>query len=869
MKKSTKLLSRALGLTMGVSLLLPTLTACPKSGKKGASALVVMSEAVDGLFNPFYATTGADMEVVGMTQISMLSTDYTGEEGKEEAVVAVGKDEPVVALDYDIKYDGSVKNENGEMGQTTYTFVLKNGITFSDGHPLTMEDVLFNMYVYLDPVYAGSSTMYSTDIVGLKQYRLQKNLSDNSTDISQTANDRAANRINELINLYTGLKKVPGADTSYDGVSEAIEKHTLSDGYKKAVAYGDALKNVTVKDLQADYDFALETFRKELNSDYEAAKEAYTEEPYKSNGFDEITSFLYMEGFVSVEYEKKQLANGRETDDKSRIKKVDRKGLDERIKTKEQAIEYVYNAKIESELDSILSYWGTANTLRTEFASRATEVILHETLKDGELAYKNISGITSLGHTVGAPATVTMNGNTYTVATGHNADGTVTKPDSEYDVLQIKINGVDPKAIWNFGFTVAPQHYYAEKQTVDIVNNKFGVVWGDFGFMKNEIQSTRNVKVPMGAGPYVATDAKNRNNPDGNDFNKNNVIYFKANKNFMLGAPKTEKLRYQVVSANNALDILEQGSVHFVTPQFSKQNIERLSKMKNVETKEAWQLGYGYVGINAGKVPDLNLRKAIMSAMDPTLARSYYSAGTVEMIAWPMSIVSWAYPKDANDNRIKDNGHDYADLDIDNDEKRISLIEGYMKQAGVSAGDKKLKITFTIAGSNLTEHPTYETFKHAADLLNSCGWDIDVIPDVNALNKLSTGALSVWAAAWGSTIDPDMYQVYHKNSTATSTTAWGYKAIKQNPGQYPRETTIINQLSELIDEGRETEDRATRIGIYTEAMSKVLDLAIELPIYQRKNLYVYNPRVIKTSSLPAVVNPYSSPLSRIWEVEIK
>ncbi len=36
-----------------------------------------------------------------------------------------------------------------------------------------MRDVLFNIYVYLDPVYTGSSTMYSTEIVGLAEYRTQ------------------------------------------------------------------------------------------------------------------------------------------------------------------------------------------------------------------------------------------------------------------------------------------------------------------------------------------------------------------------------------------------------------------------------------------------------------------------------------------------------------------------------------------------------------------------------------------------------------------------------------------------------------------------------------------------------------------------
>ena len=51
-------------------------------------------------------------------------------------------------------------------------------------------------------------------------------------------------------------------------------------------------------------------------------------------------------------------------------------------------------------------------------------------------------------------------------------------------------------------------------------------------------------------------------------------------------------------------------------------------------------------------------------------------------------------------------------------------------------------------------------------------------------------------------------------------------------------------------------------------MGYVLDLAIEMPVYQRKNLYVYNTNVIKASSLPEVINPYSSPLAKIWEVEL-
>ena len=110
-----------------------------------------------------------------------------------------------------------------------------------------------------------------------------------------------------------------------------------------------------------------------------------------------------------------------------------------------------------------------------------------------------------------------------------------------------------------------------------------------------------------------------------------------------------------------------------------------------------------------------------------------------------------------------------------------------------------------------------------------------------------------------------MYQVYHKDSTATSTLAWGYNYLK-NSGS-AEEMNILNNLSDLIDKARETNDQATRADLYQDAMGYILDLAVELPVYQRNVLYAYNSKVIKSSSLPKELNPYSSPLDRIWEIE--
>ncbi|MBQ3002427.1 MAG: hypothetical protein IJD82_01700 [Clostridia bacterium] len=852
----TRLLSLLLCMVMCVGVL----AGC--SGNKGGDvdAFVIMTEQLDGLFNPFFYTSAPDGTIVSMTQIGMLGAKYVG----GEIQVAYGDNEAVVTKDYDI-----VENDDGTV---TYTFVLKNGIKFSDGHPLTMEDVLFNYYVYLDPVYTGSNTLYSTDILGLSEYRTQtvgSNSDDSDSLISSQAASRASARLNELINLFNSQVNASATkEVGYEAMKAAINAHSVSSGYQNAISNNP--DEVTNKNLLADYEYALKLFKEELETDYVSAQESYIDKPYSNyeEFKDEVFCFMYTEGYVEVEYA--EGADGKI--DRTTIEKMT-PAYPSSITTKEAAIDYIYNDKIARELNIILQYWATAATLNTEFTAKAKEVILHANVSDdGTLAVPNISGIVSLGHTDKAGSAITVNGTNYTVASGHNADGTVTNA-SEYDVLQITIDGVDPKAIWNFSLTIAPQHYYGEgsKVGVDIANNKFGVEFASFDFMAETVQSTRNIKIPMGAGAYKATNAKNDDKPSESDFYTNNVVYFKANNNFEtvgagLANAKIEKIRYQVVSSANAIAALEEGNVHYISPSLTTDNYEKLENLssKGMITLTTDQLGYGYIGINSAKVNDINLRKAIMCAMNTSLALDYYRAGTAEQIFWPMSKVSWAHPKGAD---ATDNGFDYPPLGTWNESVAVANIEKYMQEAGVSAGDSELKVKFTIAGSSLQDHPTYKVFRDAAALLNSLGWDVEVVCDTQALTKINTGSLEVWAAAWSSALDPDMYQVYHKDSTATSTLAWGYNYLKTSGSA--EELEILDDLSELIDDARETNDQSVRAGLYKQAMEHILDLAIELPVYQRSVLYAYNSNVIASSSLPAEseMNPFSSPLDRIWEVE--
>ncbi len=858
---------RILSMLLAVAMLMSMaamLSGCNKGGSTGSKsdAFVIMTDALDGLFNPFYSTSQGDGTIVGMTQISLIGARY--DNAQKSIAVAYGENEPVVALNYEIVNNGD--------DTYSYYFVLKNGIKFSDGHPLTMEDVLFNFYTYLDPVYTGSNTMYSTKIQGLAAYRTQRLDADENTDalINDAAANRAQDRLNELINVFKVEMNNPSnySEVDYETMKNAIAAWTLGEGYKAAVS-ADPSK-VSNTNLQEDYDLALELFKEELGRDYASAQESYTDSPYKEHDEfkDEVFCFMYTEGYVEVEYELDE--EGKK--DRSKIKELT-KLYSADIDTKEEAINYVYNDKIARELDIILSYWATAVELATRYTAKAKEIILTENKGDGEgLAVPGISGIVSLGHSAQKGETITVNGEEYKIASAHNADGTVAN-EGEYDVLKITIDGVDPKAIWNFSVTVAPQHYYGEgaKTPMDIENNQYGVDYGSFDFMSKVIQSVRNVKLPMGAGVYKVTDDKNSDNPGESDFYKNNVCYFKANTNFEtvgsgLNNAYIEKVRYQVVTSNNAIPALKDGTVHYITPSMTNENYDELTKMQSQGylRMATDQLGYGYIGINASKVQDLYLRRAIMSAMNTALALDYYRSGTASQIYWPMSKVSWAYP-DGEDATY--NGKDYPMAGGWDLETAKQNIQKYMDMATVSESKKELSVTFTIAGSTLQDHPTYKVFRDAAALLNEMGWDVDVVCDTQALTKISTGSLEVWAAAWSSSLDPDMYQVYHKNSTATSVKAWGYPHLLDNGSD--EEKAIINKLSDLIDQGRETNDQEAREDIYQEAMGYVLDLAVELPVYQRSVLYAINCNVIDKDSLPAEneLNPYSSPLDRIWELK--
>lgn len=166
-------MKKAIALILSLVMCVSLFTACGKQqgsmdDQETAKTLVVGTQNFDGKFSPFFYTNAYENDVMNMIFDGLLLTD------REGSVVLKGADgevRPYNGKDY--TYNG-VANcdvvENAD-GTVDYKITMKQGIKFSDGEEMTIDDVIFSYYVLLDPTYDGVSTLYSIPIKGLEAYR--------------------------------------------------------------------------------------------------------------------------------------------------------------------------------------------------------------------------------------------------------------------------------------------------------------------------------------------------------------------------------------------------------------------------------------------------------------------------------------------------------------------------------------------------------------------------------------------------------------------------------------------------------------------------------------------------------------------------
>lgn len=754
-------------------------TKTPRTGSNETNPLVVGQLTMDGKFSPFFATSAYDVDVEGKTQLPLI---YLNKFGAPSA----GVDDPCYA--YDFSQEVSADNST-----STYTFILKNKLTFSDGKPMTAKDVLFSIYVLTDPLYDGATTFYTLNIQGLKEYRMQTSADTlKLVDAILEAGIKPGDDGKMVINPATGATAAQ---------QEAFWKYLDAGGEKFA---------------QEIIDYVNTKYTKYIESEFAP----YTPEQVAANPSMQAAFGMVLWGFG-------EMKDGVFTDKNGASYDLTKDTVDAKIYW-----------------DNILKAYGYDLSDAGINAEKAGELTVQDYVQQQYIAnegrveggVKNISGLTT---------------------------GTVVCDDGvEREYIKAVIDGVDPTAIFKFEVEVAPMHYYTEGYTGQL--NENGVEIGKKEFM--DFLKTKNSK-PVGAGPYIFQEYKD------------NVVTYTANDSYLLGSPKIKTFRYQEIASGSELDAVLTGTVHYSNPSASMTIINDITGKQGDYAKMAYSLvdndGYGYIGIQGQAIPEFKVRQALAHAMNVQLAVDNYYGELASVNYRTMTKILWAYPE---------NPQCLFPYDGTGEKSKAMFLEaGYVYDAAKNImkypeGHAKAgtQVTYKLTlPSEASTHPAGSIFVDAQEVLGKIGVKTDIEVDNALLGKLSTAyesGIQLWAAAWGSGgVDPDMFQIWYSDpaeNQGTSAASSGLYYLFQNGSE--EEKAMLKELNTLIKAGRATLDTEERKAIYKKALELSTGLAVQVPTYQRKNMFVYNSDFIKASSLFSGedVTPFQEPLEFIWNVEL-
>lgn len=180
MKKRKAIMASLLASVMALS----ALAGCsPKKAEDGTKAqgesgkdaggntdgsLVFAQDEFSSKFSPFFAETVPDQDVVNFVTAPLLPIDRSG------AIIykgIEGETKEYNGKEYTYKGISDLAVTENADGTVYYDFTIKDGVKFSDGKPLTADDVIFSMYVYADPTYDGAVSFYSVPVQGMEEYR--------------------------------------------------------------------------------------------------------------------------------------------------------------------------------------------------------------------------------------------------------------------------------------------------------------------------------------------------------------------------------------------------------------------------------------------------------------------------------------------------------------------------------------------------------------------------------------------------------------------------------------------------------------------------------------------------------------------------
>jgi len=715
---------------------------------KEDTQLVFATSTFGQKFSPFFSTTAYDMDVVEMTQVSALATDRGG------AVIEHGIEGEKVeynGTEYTYYGMGDVEVTQNDDGTVDYTITIRDDVKFSDGEPVTIDDYIFSFYVFVDPTYDGSSTIYALPIEGMEDYR-------------------------------------SGMESRGNAIFEFGEEgYVENDGFS-----------------EEQYDEFWDYYNNQAGADFA----------------QEIVDYCISNGIVEPESTVAQAAAAWSFE-----------GLEEDATAQDfwDAIVAAYDTVEEAEEAE------TAGSSRLQLTIAALGADYETGIETGKSA-PNVSGLTRVD------------------------DYTVNLHMTEFDAT----------AIYEVGLTLAPLHYYGDADAYDFENDQFGFTKGDLSGIKEKTSE------PIGAGAYVF------------DGYSNGVVTLKANPNYFLGEPETKVVLMQEALDSDYVPGIVTGSFDIATPSINDETLKAIQDANSngelvgdvLDTILIDYRGYGYLGINAdlvnvdgepGSEESKALRKGFMTLLAvyrDTVINSYYG-DRAAVIQYPISNTSWAAPKPADEGyqlaySVDVNGDPIYDSSMSEEQRYEAAKEaaiGYFEAAGFTYDEKTGKFTditeayeVMIPGQGQQDHPAYGIAVAASEVLADLGIKLqvnDVTGDVWN-NSLESNTAMMWAAAWNSSVDPDMTQVYSSDNAHGNGT---------NSNHYSVDDA---DLDELIKEGRSSADTEYRKSVYRDAMNIIMDWGCELPLYQRKECTVASSERIVTETLPQDMTPYWE-----WNAEIE
>ncbi len=144
------------------------LASCGDNTPAVRDTLVVGTSQMEGKFSPFFYTNAYDNDIISLVHVNLLTQDRQG----SMVLSGIGGEvRPYLGTDYRYQGIADCQITDTPEGHQRYRFTLRQDVRFSDGELMDIDDVIFSMYVAVDPSYDGIMTVYSLPILGLEEYR--------------------------------------------------------------------------------------------------------------------------------------------------------------------------------------------------------------------------------------------------------------------------------------------------------------------------------------------------------------------------------------------------------------------------------------------------------------------------------------------------------------------------------------------------------------------------------------------------------------------------------------------------------------------------------------------------------------------------